>query len=143
MEVGEATQDERRLVGVLAIVHRSVETLINGNVLHTGQDSLQRYATLDAGERSAGAGVHAASEGDLFADILAIEPEFVWTLEPVGIAVGGRRRDHHDGARGDVDSSQTRRLSRQSEFGLDGALHAQRLLDEDRDDAGILAQRLL
>ena len=34
-------------------------------------------------------------------------------------------------------------LTRQAEFGLDGALHAQRLLDEDRDQAGVVAQRLL
>ena len=52
VQVGQATKDEGRLVGVPAVIRRTMEVFVGGDVGHSGQDSLQRYAPLDSRQRA-------------------------------------------------------------------------------------------
>ena len=98
MQLGETSQDVGRRVGVAAIAHRPVFGVIDPDIRHAIENPLQRNSALDPGERGAGAGVHAARERDVLADIAAVEPELVRTVEASGIAVDGTQRDHDGGA---------------------------------------------
>ena len=77
VELGEPAQDERRLVDVAAGIGRPCFSSLDGDVGHPVQDALDRDPALDAGQRRAGAGVDAAAERDVLADVLAVQRELV------------------------------------------------------------------
>ena len=60
---------------------------------------------LDPGQRRPGAGVDAAAEGDVFANVLAVQVKLVGVSNLSRVAVGGPGRAS-DGARRDVDAAR-------------------------------------
>src|SRR3546814_18184347 len=82
----------------------------------------------------------AAAEGDMQARVVALDLELAGGFEPARIAVGGAVGDVQEGAGGDVDAADLRRLLRQAEVALDRAFDAQAFLAAIRDEAAILAQ---
>lgn len=87
----EPTQDVRRRVTVAALAHWTVYLFVDADIPHPVQDAFQRDPALDAGEGRTGTGVHAAREGDVLANVVPVEPEFMRVLETVGIADGRPR----------------------------------------------------
>src|SRR3546814_6690247 len=85
----------------------------------------------------------AAAEGDMQARVVALDLELAGGFEPARIAVGGAVGDVQEGAGGDVDAADLRRLIRQAEVALDRAFDAKAFLDEIRDEDEILAQEFL
>ena len=143
MDGREATEDPRRLVLEAARVGRTVVLLGQPDVVHPVEDALEAHATLDAGERAAGARVGTASEGDVTLHVLAVDAELGRALEAPRIAVGGTVEQHHRRARGDVDTADRGRTAGEPEVGLHRALHAQHLLEERRDLLAVGAQFVL
>src|SRR3546814_20837822 len=66
----------------------------------------------------------AAAEGDMQARVVALDLELAGGFEPARIAVGGAVGDVQEGAGGDVDAADLRRLLRQAEVALDRAFDA-------------------
>jgi hypothetical protein len=69
--------------------------------------------------------VDAAAEGDVLANVRAVQPEFVWILELERIPVGRAEAQHHHGPRRNINAAKRRRLARQPEVHLRRALRAQ------------------
>src|SRR3954471_19907064 len=91
VDLGEPAQDERGLVDIFAGPDGPVLLFADGDVGHPVENALDRDPPLHARQRGARAGVDAAAERDVLADILAVERELVRILEALGIAVGGTR----------------------------------------------------
>ncbi len=143
MQFAEPAQDIGRLEGVATLVGRSVLDFTDIDFRHPVQDALDRNTAFDAGQRSAGARMHAASESHVLANVLAVEPKFVRIVKPAGITVGGAGQHHHDRADGNVDATDGGRPACQPAVTFDGALHAQRFLDELGNQAAVLANSFL
>src|SRR5271166_6475273 len=87
VELPESAENVRRLVGVLAVVGRSVFDLVDLDVCHPVQNAFEGDAALHAGQRSARARVDAAGKGHVLAHVLAVEVELVRVFEAARVAI--------------------------------------------------------
>ena len=140
---GQAAQDVGGCVRVAAVVGRAVLGLGDRDVGHAVKQAFDADPALGAGQRRARAGWTPWPNAMCSRAFAAVDVELVGVLE----AARGRGWppvEHHDrGAGGDVDATDRRRHACQPEVALHRALEAQRLLDEVRDAAAVVAQELL
>src|SRR5258708_5342544 len=111
VQVAEPSQDVGRLEGVAPPVRRSMLGFTDRDVRHPVQDALDRDPALDSGQRRTGAGMHAAGERHVFADVLAVQLELVRVLEPARVTIGRTGQHHHDRADRNVDAADGGRLA--------------------------------
>ena len=130
VQLGQPAQDVSRDVLVVAIARRAVMLFADADVGGAVEQPLEPDPGLGTRQRSAGAAVDAAAEGQVLAGVLAVGVERVRILEAARIAVG-RTVDHHQRAAGaDRFLADGGRHPRQPEVTLDRTLDAQALLDE-------------
>src|SRR5215212_12087143 len=92
-----------------------------------------RHAALDSGQRGSRTGVDTAPEGDMLADVLAIESKLVRTVELSWITVRCAQTQHDDGSGLQRHAAERGGLADESEVDLGGALQSQCLFDERPD----------
>src|SRR4051812_42166567 len=109
----------------MPLTRGSVVLVGETDVAHPGEDALEADPTFGACQRTAGARVHAAAEGDVVESVLAVDREVVGTLEPTWVAVGGAVQEHHRRAGLDLHARDGGRAKSETEVGLHRALDAQ------------------
>ena len=118
IQVGQATEDERRNILEITVIRSSVHTLRNSDIRGSVQKALEAYPCFRTGEWSSGATVDATAEGEVLTRVAAIDVERRRIVEPAGVAVGGAVEDHHGRTGGDLDAVEHRAdpASRKSPF---------------------------
>jgi hypothetical protein len=117
-----------------------VDTLVDPDVSGAVEQPLDSHPGFGPGQRSARAAVDASSERDMLSGVFAGQVEGTGVVEPARITVGGRLHHHYRGPGGQVDPTDGDGHPAQPEVSFDRALDAQRLFDEVRNQAAVLAQ---
>src|SRR3546814_17522862 len=116
----QAAQEERRQITVAARTGRTVDFLGDADGAGVVEHAIEADDRFGARQRRTGAGMAAAAEGDMQARVVALDLELAGGFEPARIAVGGAVGDVQEGAGGDVDAADLRRLLRQAEVAQSG-----------------------
>ena len=94
MKFGKSAQQKGRFVGVSPVAGGSVCGFADRDVSHAVEQTVDCYQSLGSCQRRTGAGMDSASEGDVFAYVLAVEAKFMRVFELVRISVRGTKAQH-------------------------------------------------
>src|SRR6185503_15030531 len=114
----------------------SVTGFVEPDFVDPVQNSLNRHATLDSGQRTAVAAVRAAREGDILAGVLPIDWQFGRALEALGVPIRGAGQQHHGGACRQLDPAERGGAGGQPKLTLDRARAAASLRRSSECDRG-------
>ena len=143
IEVSQSAQDEGWQIAVASCAGRPVDFLGDANVAGPVEHAVETDDRFGPRQGGAGTGMAAAAECHMQAGVLPVHLELPGVFELAGISVGGAIGDIQEGAGRDVDAADLRRLFRQSEVALDGALYPQAFLDKIGDETAIIAKAFL
>src|SRR5262245_36403918 len=118
MQLSQPPEHPRRLVVEAASAGGAVVLLGQSDVTHPVENALEAHPALGTRERSTGTRVNATPESDVGLGVGPVDPEVVWAIEALRVAIRGTVEEHDRRAGCDVDATDVGRLSRQTEVRL-------------------------